>query len=212
MADASGALDIWTRTCRLVLDQSGRARVHDTRAALNGIALGVEVLRHDDGRASGSTERTRVFELMRRDLTEAVDELSGLHALISTLAVEDLRRLGPALEWADRAARPVAHRQGVLLQMPAPGAVPNAPVDEHFAVALAAAIIEAVLLAPRSSRCVAQVAPGPRALVIESDEVSRGRPGLRSVADDCLEWLGATLNRTRDGNHHKLQIRIPQSA
>ncbi|MEZ5319163.1 MAG: hypothetical protein R2752_17315 [Vicinamibacterales bacterium] len=207
------ALDVWSQAWHLVLDQSGRARLHDTRAALNSIALGLEVLRHDDGAAGQAmpVEAPRVLAIMHRDLHAAADQLTGLHALVTSAGSADLARLGAAVEWADLVTRPVARRCGVALHVPAAGDLPALPVDRHFALGVAVALIEGVLAAPRGGACALHLAANPRALAITWPAGTAEEGASPPIGPRVLDLiLGRRDRQSRDAGHRVLTIELPR--
>lgn len=206
------AWDVWSRACHLVFDQSGRARLHDTRAALNSIALGLEVLRHELDGSGASPNAGRVIDIMNRDLVAAADELTGLHALVTMTAHGPDARLGGMVEWAEQVARPVARRCGVELVVPAPDDVPSRDVDQRLGLALAVVLVEAILAGARGSRCALGWLPTAEAFVVEWDVASTGQ-SEPAVAVSFVELvLGPGDRLAQDGAHRALKIALPRAA
>jgi hypothetical protein len=205
------AWDVWSRACHLVFDQSGRARLHDTRAALNSIAIGLEVLRHElDDPASPNAGR--VIDIMNRDLVAAADELAGLHALVTATAHGPAARLGGMVEWAETMARPVARRCGIELVAPAPDDLPVRDVDPRLGLALAVALVEAMLAGARGSRCALGWQPAAEALVVEWDVAPTGQ-SEPAVALPFVElMLGPGDRLAQDGAHRALTIALARAA
>ena len=195
----------------MVLDQSGRARLHDTRAALNNIALGLEVLRHELA-GSGSASAPRVLDIMQRDLAAAADELSGIHALLTSVSSDELTRLASCLEWADQVARPVARRCGVSLAVPLPSTVPVRDVNRCLAVAVAEALVEATLQGPRGSRCALSIAPDRDSLLIEW-RVADAHAPTNGFGSGLLDLVPGSKSRFEaDGDRRALTIELTHAA
>jgi len=202
---------LWNRACHLVLDHSGRARLHDTRAALNGIALGLDIIRHELASPGPAANAPRVIDIMRRDLQAAAAELDGLQALVTVMASEDVCGLGPAVEWADTVARPVAERCGVELRVSTPSVMSGLPIDRRLGMVIALALVEGTLAGPLGGSCSLTVTREPAALVIEWKVAPRDQGG-DPMSPRMLDWLlGPRTRVVEERDQRRLTIELPKA-
>lgn len=203
---------LWNRACHLVLDNSGRARLHDTRSALNGIALGLDILRHELASPGPATNAPRVIDIMRRDLQAAASELDGLQTLVTVMGSDEPCGLGPAVEWADAVARPVAERCGVELRVSTPSVMSSLPIDRRLGMVIALALVEGTLAGPLGGACSLTVTRDPAAMEIEWRVASRDG-AAEPMTPRMLDWLlGPRARVVEDHDRRRLTIELPKPA
>jgi hypothetical protein len=211
MGQGNGQAELWWRACHFVLDQAGRARLHDTRAALNSVALGLEVIRYDRQRQDSAPGAERVLDVMRRDLLAASDELMGLQSLIGHVVGDELTRLGACLEWIASVAGPVAHRCGVDLEWPDANTVGNVTVHPRLALAVALALMEATLSSPRGGRGIVRYDAHAPALLADWT-VQPDAPANSALAPQVLALVpGARPHWTGEGERRQLRIDLSRN-
>jgi hypothetical protein len=211
MTDDNGSADLWWRACQVVLDEAGRARLHDTRAALNSIALGLEVIRDDRARPAPAPGTERVLDVMRRDLLAASDELTGLQALVCQVGGDELTRLGTSLDWVLAVAGPVAKRCGLDLELPESSALGDQTVHPRFALAVALTLVEAALATPRGERGVVRYDAAGPSLFVEWI-VAPDRSAREELAPLILPLVPGTETAwTREGGRRQLRIDLTRA-
>jgi hypothetical protein len=203
------ALDLWRAACQRVLSEAGRARLHDVRAALNGVAVSAEVLHMASTSPDAPPVAGQMVENIRHDLSAAASELMALEALLTQTASPNGCRWPEAVEWAFAMTEPVARRRQVMLV--APAAVPPLDTDSRSGLCVALALLEASAAAPRGSRCEMRSEPEARGLVLEWI-------APRDASSDTLAprlfalVFGARARWSHEGDHRRLDLSLaPQS-
>jgi hypothetical protein len=148
---------------------------------------------------------------MRRDLQAAAAELDGLQALVTVMASDDVCGLGPAVEWADTVARPVAERCGVELRVSTPSVMSGLPIDRRLGMVIALALVEGTLAGPLGGSCSLTVTREPAALVIEWKVAPRDQAG-DPMAPRMLDWLlGPRTRVVEERDQRRLTIELPKA-
>ena len=182
--------DAWLVACRRLIHEAGRARIHDLRGSLNMAALGAELIA-DDGHGPDDSAHARAARSIKRGVTEASDDLRGLHSLIIETTDPGARSFADAADWALEAAGPVGRRRGLTVEVAAPlGRLPAMAMPDGFSVMLAWCLIEAFLAAPRRSRVLVEPRDGDDAsLVVEWTASVEDRQGAVQQAGEALSSL-----------------------
>jgi hypothetical protein len=159
--------EVWRLACQRVLNEAGRARLHDIRAALNSVAVSAEVLHLTSASAASPAPpmASQMLDTIRHDLAAAAEELTGLEALVTRTASPPPVRWTQAIEWAFSVSEPVSRRRQVTLVPPT--AVPPVFADDGAGLCIALVLIEAVCAAPAGSQCVMRAVPEPASVTLE---------------------------------------------
>jgi hypothetical protein len=184
--------EAWTLACRRLLQEAGRARIHDLRGGLNMAALGVELLADRTSLdVPGETGLQRAAGSVRRGVTSASVEVTGLHALIVETSEPACRSLADAARWALDAAEPVARRRAIDLVVPGPLAkLPEVRTPDRFAVVLAWLLVEVFVAMPRRSACLIDAGDGDSpGLTVEWPAPADADPSGCTQASDALAAL-----------------------
>jgi hypothetical protein len=206
-SQGDGALDTWRSACQRVLSESGRARLHDVRAALNSVAVSAEVLHM----ASASPDALpgsvagQMLQTIRHDLATAAAELLALEALLTQTAAPAPGRWPQAVEWAFAMTEPVARRRQIVLVPPS--SVPPVEADTRAGLCLALALVEASADAAAGSRCVMRALPEPPSLTLEWI-APRGSTS-DTLAPRLFAWVfGPRARWSHEGDHCRLDLTI----
>lgn len=199
----------WQHVRDRLLNEIGRARVHDLRGHLNVVSLNLELLTTSPvaGRGEAGTAQRRAAESMRREVSEAGGVLTGLHALILEMTSPATRTLPDAADWALAASAPVAARRAIALSASAPLTdLPERPGPAGLSLALALVLVEACLASPRRGSCVVDLLPGRCGIDISwAVDGSRSRePGEAAVGalGDLLRGSGEVETRVEQHRQH----------
>jgi len=200
----------WQHVRDRLLNEIGRARVHDLRGHLNVVSLNLELLTTAPaaGRGEAGTAQRRAAESMRREVSEAGGVLTGLHALILEMTSPATRTLPDAADWALAASAPVAARRAITLSTSAPLTdLPARPAPAGLSLAIALVLVEACLASPRRGSCVVDLLPGPRCGIDISWTVDGSRspePGEAAAGalGDLLRGSGEVETRVEEHRQH----------
>jgi hypothetical protein len=204
---AEGQPELWRLACQRVLNEAGRARLHDIRAALNSVAVSAEVLHLTSAAAASPAPptATQMLHTIRHDLAAASEELTGLEALVTRTAAPPQVRWPQAIEWAFSVIEPVSRRQQIVLV--APTAVPPVPADDGAGLCMALVLVEAVCGAPIGSRCVMRAVPDPASLSLEW--VAPADASSDTLAPRLLATVfGPRARWSDDGDHRRLDLAL----
>jgi hypothetical protein len=188
-----------------VLNEAGRVRLHDIRAALNSVAVSAEVLHLTSASAATPAPpmASQMLNTIRHDLAAAAGELTGLEALVTRTAAPPPVRWPQAIEWAFSVAEPVSRQHQIVLV--APTAVPPVLADDGAGLCVALVLIEAVCAGPNGSRCVMRAAADPASLVLEW--IAPAVASSDTLAPRLLaDVFGPRAQWSHDGDHRRLDL------
>lgn len=196
--------DYWGLACRVLLE-SGRARVHNLRNALNAVALGVELL-GDHGRNG----ENRVDHI-RQQIGEAASEIEALQTLILEAAQPRIQTLPEAALWAAKMAEPVAKRKAIVMTVsPDVQHLPAIAVPEGLSVAIGELLLTACLASARGAQClVTGQTVDPVDLTVQwSDDTSANADRYNEVRGLMTGILGTSGRCTTDrqGAIHRMSM------
>ncbi len=189
------AVETWRKGYERLLDETCRARLHDLRASLNGLSVGLEVVRMATAGQVGADEAAaaaRMADGMGRDLSAAVASIEGLERIVTAAPPGSHVELREAVDWAVTVTGPVLRRRRMRLSPPA--TLPAQPADARTGVAIGLALVETAGVAPPDTELALRWVAGTNQLLLRYPHEGPAPPTpltealLSLVLDRPIPW------------------------